>query len=112
MNPTSFHKYIDEVPDIVLIVKTETGFYFGAFSESPFDSTKIADKEGIIISLTNRKVFNVQKGKKPITYDNFYFIIGNSEIRLKHGETKVFCNFGINNGYYNSKGGTVDDLIG
>ena len=47
-----------------------------------------------------------------MTYDAFYLIVGNSEIRLKHGEQKVFSNFGINNAYYHSKGGCVDDLIG
>jgi len=47
-----------------------------------------------------------------VTYDTFFLIIGNSEIRLKQGEEKVFCNFGINNGHYNAKGSSVDDLLG
>ena len=47
-----------------------------------------------------------------MTYDTFFLIIGNSEIRLKQGEEKVFCNFGINNGHYNAKGSSVDDLLG
>jgi hypothetical protein len=112
LNTTSFHKYIDKVPDIVLVVRTEKGLFLGAYTESAFHPELTADKQGIIMSISQQKVFPVLEGKRPITYDSFYLIIGNSEIRLKQGEQKVFCNFGINNGHYNSKGSSVDDLIG
>ena len=38
-------------------------------------------------------------------------MVGNSEIRLRFGETTVYSNFGINNGYYKSNQLTVDALL-
>ena len=64
------------------------------------------------MSITREKVFSVLDKKRSVNYDNFFFIFGNSEIRLKHGEMKVFSNFGIANGFYTSKGSSVDDILG
>ena len=49
---------------------------------------------------------------KAIVYDDFYLIFGNSELRLKSLEKKIFSNFGINNGYYNNRGEKVNVLLG
>ena len=57
LNTTSFHKYIDTIPDIVLVVKTKTGLFFGAYSESSFHPDQMADRQGIIFSLSQQKVF-------------------------------------------------------
>jgi hypothetical protein len=35
-NPTSFHKYIDEKPFIIIFVKLKNGNIVGGFSEEPF----------------------------------------------------------------------------
>ena len=78
LNPTSFHKYIDNVPDIVLIVCTESENYIGGFSESPFHSKETASKGGIIFSLTQKKVFPILPAKRSITYDNFFLLFGNA----------------------------------
>ena len=82
-------------------------------------------KEGLLFSLTNLKVYalnnlknNPKKDKKdtkPIcgmVYDDFFLIFGNSEIRIKSGEKKIFSNFGINNAYFFSKGDNVNVLFG
>ena len=63
------------------------------------------------MSITNKKVFPLIEGKRPVTYDNYFLIFGNSEIRIKHGETKVFSNFAIANGYFNPLGATIKDLL-
>lgn len=47
-----------------------------------------------------------------ITYDDYYIIFGNSEIRLKSLESKVFSNFGIANGYFENRGMGVETLLG
>jgi hypothetical protein len=36
LNPTSFHKYIDEKPFIIIFVKLKNGNIVGGFSEEPF----------------------------------------------------------------------------
>ena len=64
------------------------------------------------MSISRKKSFPVIAGKRSVNYDNFFLLFGNSEIRLKHGESKVFSNFGIANGFYNPQGSTVDDILG
>ena len=46
-----------------------------------------------------------------MVYDKFFLIYGNSEIRLKYGEKKVFSNFGINSGNFLSRGDKVNVLF-
>ena len=46
----------------------------------------------------------MHKNSKALTYDEYYIIYGNSEIRIKSLETKVFSNFGVKNGFYDSRG--------
>jgi hypothetical protein len=47
-----------------------------------------------------------------IAYDDFFLIFGNSELRLKALDNKVFSNFAINNGYFNPRGEKVNILLG
>jgi hypothetical protein len=35
-----------------------------------------------------------------MTYDPYYVIFGNAEMRIRTGEKKVFSNFGIQNSYF------------
>ena len=112
LNPTSFHKYIDGVEDIVLVVRTEKGFVFASYSEAAVGPGRVADRGGVLLSLSNRLVFPLWAGKRSVTFDSFFLIFGNSEVRLKHGEWKVFCNFGIANGFFNAQGATVNELLG
>ena len=64
------------------------------------------------MSISNRKVFPIIKGKQPVPYNDSFLIFGNSEIRVKQGEGKVFCNFGIARGFYTSTGYSINDLLG
>ena len=72
------------MPDIVVLVKTVAGFYLAGYSESPISNKTPASKGGLIMALNNKKTFPVIPGKKSVTYDSFFLIIGNSEIRLKN----------------------------
>ena len=63
------------------------------------------------MSLTNEKAYHLLEGKKPNSSDNFFLIFGNSELRLKHGEWKVFSNFGIANGFFNNEKETVNEIL-
>ena len=82
------------------------------FSESPISQGNVANRGGLIISLSFNKVFTVIPGKRSVTWDDYFLIIGNSEIRLKHQDWKVFSNFGIANSFFNSNGCNVNDLLG
>ena len=64
------------------------------------------------MSLTNMKIYPLSPGKRSVTYDTYFLIFGNSEIRIKHGEFKVFANFGIANGFFIPNGDNVKDILG
>lgn len=49
---------------------------------------------------------------RSVTYDDYYMIFGNSEIRIKSQDNKVFSNFGTTNGYYNAQGESINILLG
>ena len=54
---------------------------------------------------------NEKKVMKGMVYDDYYVNFGNSELRLKTGKREVFSNLGIQNGYFNARGHSVDVLI-
>lgn len=111
INSTNFHKYIDEKPEIVVIIKLVNGGCVAAYSEGQF-KRETSTKDGLIISLTNREYFTlVEKNRRAITYDDFYLIFGNSEIRLRSQDKELFSNFGISNGYFASRNKRVNVLL-
>lgn len=46
-----------------------------------------------------------------MVYDKFFLIFGNSEIRIRHNENKVYSNFGVNNSYFMCRDHKVDALL-
>ena len=54
----------------------------------------------------------MERNKRAISYDDFFVIFGNSEIRIKSQEKKVFSNFGVSNSYYRHNGDGVNVLLG
>jgi hypothetical protein len=57
----------------------KNGNYIAAYSEGSFESQKISQRDGLIISLTNQEVFTLlEKNRRAITYDDYYLIFGNS----------------------------------
>jgi hypothetical protein len=46
------------------------------------------------------------------TYDRFFLILGNADIRLKAGEKKVFSNFGIATSAFDNEGYTRTSFLG
>jgi len=76
------------------------------------------NKGGLLVSVTNNESYTLHK-KKPndkmiyrgMTYDQYYIIYGNAEIRIKTGQNTVFSNFGVNNGFYNTRGHKVENFL-
>jgi len=113
LNKSNFHKYIDNKVQIVVLVKLINGYIVGAWSEGSFQPKMVSEKDGLIFSLTNRKIFEpLERNRRAVAYDDYFLIFGNSELRLKSQETKVFSNFAISNGYYNCRGEKVNILLG
>jgi hypothetical protein len=83
INSASFHNYIDNIKNLAVIIKMKNGTYLSAFTEDSFAPQKKSEGKGLIISLTNKEVFNLQENnRKAILYDDYYLIFGNSEIRI------------------------------
>jgi hypothetical protein len=115
---------IDNHSNLVVIVETANhvllaGFYSGQYAENVS-----LDEEALLISLTNSKTYCLNnlknnpkkdiKDKRAIhgmVYDKYYLIIGNSEIRLRQGEKKIYSNFGVQNGFFLSNGDGVDNWL-
>lgn len=100
LNRVNFHKYIDNHMHIVLVAKTIYGRVIAAYSEECFTSKGTKKGDALLMALWNQKVYEIKKTAKGVTYDDYFMIFGNSEIRIKFMEAKVFSNFGINNGYF------------
>ena len=83
-----------------------------AFSMDAISTKRPAVDGGLILSLTYKRTFPIFVGKRSVTHDDYFLIVGNSEIRLRHGDNKFFTNFGVANSYYESYGEKYTILSG
>ena len=75
----SIHKYIDNIENIVLLVKTKNGYIFGGWTESAFIPKTSSTKSGLLFSVTNRACFElVTPNTKAIVHDPYFVIFGNN----------------------------------
>ena len=83
MNRVNFHKYIDDHKHIVLVIKTLYGKVIAGYSEQCFNSNGTKKGNAYLMALWNKKIYHILKDKKGITYDDYFLIFGNSEIRIR-----------------------------
>jgi hypothetical protein len=101
-NTTNIHRYIDGLPHILFIIRTENGQIIAAYSQGAFKAKTLSNRDGLLINLNNRKVFT--NSRKAIVYDEVEVIFGNFDLRLRVGDSKIFSNFASNNSFYDSQG--------
>lgn len=103
-NKVNIHRYIDYKYGLAAVIKLSNGRFIGIFSEGPF-YPKMESKYGaMILSLSDGKIFVPLPNCQAIVYDDQAVVFGNSDIKIKTGEKKVFSNFGTPNSYYESAG--------
>jgi len=112
LNKISFHSYVDGVPFLCTVIRTVNDDLLAAFSVDPLRSNVVIGSQGLLVSMTNSTVYRCQQGRRSMTYDDFFLIYGNSEMRIRMGDNKLFSNFGLNGGYFESRGDNVDIYIG
>ena len=79
LSSTNIHRYIDNRENLVLIIKLINGYCIAGYYEGVFKPKTLANKQGLIISLTNQKVYVPnERNKKATVYDDFFVIWGNS----------------------------------
>ena len=66
-NTTNVHKYIDDHPHLMLLIRTEHDQLIGAYSEGCFKPKIISNHKGIIFALQAQRFFN--NIRKSIIYD-------------------------------------------
>ncbi len=104
LNKTNYHVYIDGHPHLALLLRLKNKRLIAGYSVGPIVENTSTTEGGLILSLTAQKSFELLPGKKSVSYDTFFLIFGNSELRLKHADTTFFTNFGIANSFYNHRG--------
>jgi len=66
-----------------------------------------------LYSLTLREKYEPKSANQAlVSYDDFFIIFGNSEVRIKSFETKVFSNFGANSGVFATYGKKFVNFLG
>ena len=57
LNKNNFHQYIDNKENILALVRLVNGYIVAAYTQGKVYPKMVADKDGIIMSVTNREVF-------------------------------------------------------
>ena len=122
---TNFHELIDNHSNLVIVIETEHALV-AAYYSGVLEASGVMDQEALILSLDKRRVIRLNNARnypnvprdprearviRSLTYDPYYLIFGNAELRVRAGEEKVFSNLGINNSYFNSEGWRAKDLL-
>jgi hypothetical protein len=87
------------------------GYGVGAFSNYSINE-KQKPGNGFMFSLTLGEVFPMKSESRYscTTFDQYYLIFGNSEIRIK--EKQFFSNFGIRDSTFDQKNRKKTDILG
>ena len=100
------------------------GQIIAGYSEPAFKpKTNVDFRTGFMFAFKNRKIFTVKKEPttkfnktqpKPITYDEYFLMWGNSDIRIKSGTNELYSGYATANCCYEERGNensVVDDLF-
>jgi hypothetical protein len=91
LNPTNFHKYIDNKSNLLCLVKTAANAFIASFYSGEYIKGDPMVKPALLISLNNNLAFELydsstnQSGRhfRGMTYDDFFLIFGNAELRIR-----------------------------
>jgi hypothetical protein len=102
---------------LVIIIKLTNGTIIGGFTVDPFLPHRVPNlnkRQGFLYSLTAGRTFQMKIDiQQPITtYDRFFLVLGNNDIRLKAGENKLFSNFGIATSAFDNEGYPRTSFLG
>lgn len=119
LNPTNFHKYIDNRSNLLCLIKTAKGALIASFYSGEYLRGEPMVKPALLISLNNNLAFELysiltnQSARqfRGMTYDDFFLIFGNAELRIRANERTIFSNFGIGNSFFNNRSHRVNDIL-
>ena len=76
-----------------------------AYSQEPLVEGRENCKEGFLASLTNQKSYYLKKSNpkaRLTSYNEYYIVFGNAELRIKSGGLKVESNVGSSIRFFNT----------
>ena len=98
-----FHDHIDKKPHFVVVVRLESDMIVAGYSQEALQEGVENNSQGFIASLTNEKAFFLRKAQKTvISYNPYFIIFGNAEIRIKEKTNFIESNFGITHRHFNT----------
>lgn len=120
LNPTNFHKYIDDHRNLVCVVKLSNGNFIATFYSGVYSRGEPLISPSLIMSLSSNESYELYNATtnsavrtfRGMTYDDFFLIFGNAEMRIRANEKTVFSNFGIGNSFFNNRGAKVNQILG
>jgi hypothetical protein len=112
-NQNNFHHYIDGKDNYAVLIKLSNNVVIGGYSSQGLEKGRLGNR-GFLFSLTLNRSFPVRKNTKSSVqpYDDYFFIFGNSEMRIKPTEMKLFSNFGVQNSTFDNCGATRAEFLG
>lgn len=119
-NTLNFHNFVDHKENMLIVIRLINNITVGGFSCYPLSKLdkEQAKKQGVgrgfLFNLTFDKSFQMRKDAKNLvmTYDEFFFLFGNSELRLRSQEKKFFSNFGVANSTFDNAGFPRSEFLG
>lgn len=99
LNTVNFHHYIDNQPHLLSIIKLKNGTILSGYSVEALKKGVQKERgDGLLMQINNKYLFapsDAEDRKSVLTYDEYYYIFGNSELRLRSQELKCFSNFAV-----------------
>ena len=103
------------MPNILILFKTITGIIIGVFSQHPLQQELNQEiKKSFLFNLNEPRFYslNEQEKSRPFMYDNFFLVVGNSEIRVEHNKRLLYSNFGARMSFFETGGDKIEDFLG
>jgi hypothetical protein len=90
-NKTNFHSFIDHKKGLLCVVKTSNTTIAGFYPGSLADGTTM-NEGGLLVSVRNDRSFALMEKNdnskiiyRGMTYDAYYVVFGNAEMRIRTG---------------------------
>ncbi len=125
--PGNPHEFIDNIPNIVLLIELANKKVLGAFTQTSFSKedgnhnqstssiarSRLGTNKSLILDLTKKLAFLNNNPNETIIYDENAIVWGRDELIIKNDEpTLLYSSFGSQEGVYSDGKYTVDDLLG
>ena len=101
-----FHEQIDGKSDYVVIVRLKNEKIVAAYSKEALVKGVENNGDGFLAELSGKKSFYLKKNNakaKISSWNEYFLIFGNAELRIKSGESQVYSNLGSTFKYFNTE---------